>query len=142
MEKLEGNAEFAIKWFNKNYMKLNTEKCKFLISGNKFEECWIKVGESQIWESKNVKLLGVTIDNKLRFEKHIENLCKKANFKLNALSRLCKFLSFEKKKIIYKAFVEAQFKYCPLVWMFCSNKSNKKNKQNTGEGIKVGIYRL
>ena len=36
----------------------------------------------------NHKKLGVTIDNKLAFDEHINNICKTANKKLNALSRI------------------------------------------------------
>ena len=43
-------------------MKLNTDKCHLLISGNKFEHMWVKLGEDKIWENTTVKLLGVTID--------------------------------------------------------------------------------
>ena len=35
-------------------------------------------------------------------------------------------MSFEKKKILLKAFVESQFGYCPLTWMFYSRKANSK----------------
>ena len=27
-------------------------------------------------------------------------------------------------KVIYNAMIKSQFNYCPLVWMFCSRKSN------------------
>ena len=50
----------------------------------------------------------------------------KANKKLNVLLRMQSFLSVEKREIIFKSFIESQFKYCPLVWMFCSPKSNDK----------------
>ena len=37
----------------------------------------------------NVKnLLGVKIDNKLNFESHLNNLCKKASSKIHALARI------------------------------------------------------
>ena len=32
--------------------------------------------------------MGVTIDNKLKFDKHVENICQKASRKLNAFARL------------------------------------------------------
>ena len=35
--------------------------------------------------SDKVKLLGVTIDCKLNFNSHVENLCKRSNQKINAL---------------------------------------------------------
>ena len=94
MEKLESHSEIAITWFECNYMKLNTDKCHLLVSGHKFEEMWMKVGTDYIWENKEVNLLGVTIDNDLKFEKHISNLCLKAGRKLSALSRMSRFLSF------------------------------------------------
>ena len=33
-------------------------------------------------------------------------------------------MSAEKRRLIFKFFIESQFKYCPLTWMFCSRKSN------------------
>ena len=40
LEQLEHNSELAIAWFEVNYMKLNTDKCHLLISGNKNEYMW------------------------------------------------------------------------------------------------------
>ena len=53
--------------------------------------------ERLIWESNDVKLLGVTIDRDLKFDKHVLKLCSKANQKLGALSRVPNLLSFNKK---------------------------------------------
>ena len=36
------------------------------------------------------------------------------------------FLSAGKRRIMIKSFIESQFKYCPLTWVFCSRKSNHK----------------
>ena len=38
-----------------------------------------------IKESNEVMLLGITIDNKLIFKKHFENLCGTAQYKLHVL---------------------------------------------------------
>ena len=99
-------------------MPLNTDKCHLLISGNKNEYMWTKLDQDIVWESNDVKFLGVTIDNNLRFDKHLSNICLKANRKLSALTRVAKFVPFKKGRILFKAFTESQFKYCPLVWMF------------------------
>ena len=71
-------------------------------------------------EYNDVKLLRITIDRDLKFDKHVLKLCSKANQKLSVLSRMAKFLSFSKKRMLFQAFVESQFKYCPIVWMFHS----------------------
>ena len=81
LEKLEHNFELAIAWFEMNHMKLNTDKCHLLISGNKNEYMWAKLDQGIVWESNGVELLGVTIDNNLRFDKHVSNVCLKANRK-------------------------------------------------------------
>ena len=71
-----------------------------------------------VWESNDSEFLGVTIDNNLRFDKHVSNICLKANRKLNALTRVAKFVPFKQRRILFKAFIESQFKYCQLVWIF------------------------
>ena len=39
---------------------------------------------------------------------------------------MTKFMTFQKKRSLYKAFVESEFKYCPLTWMFHGRKTNYK----------------
>ena len=76
--------------------------------------------------SKEEKILGVIIDNKLRFKSHVKNLCKKASQKIWALSRLINYLNDSEKKMIFNALIKLQFSHCPLVWIFCSRKTNNK----------------
>ena len=72
------------------------------------------------------KILGITIDNKLKFKSHVKNLCKKASQKIWALSRLANYLKKQttKKKFFFNDIIKSQFSYCPLVWMFCSRRTN------------------
>ena len=97
-----------------------------------------QIGET--WESKNEKLLGLTIDRNLNFDDYVITLCKKAGRKLSALSRISNYMSFEKKIILLKAFVESQFGYCPLTWMFHSRKANAKIN-HIHESVKNSIQR-
>ena len=64
----------------------------------------------------------MSIDNELKFDKHVLNIIKKANSKLSTLSRMTKFKTFQKKSTL----VKSQFKYCPLTWMFHGHKTNCK----------------
>ena len=125
LHELEDNTLTAILWFENNYMKLNQSKCHFLTSGST-EHLWVKVGHELIWESQFEKLLGVTIDKDLNFTMHLKALCKKVNQKVSALARIVSILPFQKRHIILKTFIESQFSYCPLVWMFCTRSMNKK----------------
>ena len=67
-----------IAWFQNNYIKLNTDKCHRLVAGHKFEHTLMRVGPDKIWEDHSVKLLGVLIDNKLKFDRCVLNIIKKS----------------------------------------------------------------
>ena len=107
-------------------MKLNQDKCHLLVSGHKHETVWVNIGETKIWESNKQKLLGVVIDRNLNFNEYDFNLCRKADRKLSVLVRFLDYMSFEKRKFLLKAFVESQFGYCPLTWMFHGRRENSK----------------
>ena len=69
-------------------------------------------------------VLGVTINKHLKFEEYIVKQCKKAGQKLSVLARVCNILNQECRRTLMKAFVEPQFGYCPLIWMFCGRNLN------------------
>ena len=68
---LERDTLSVIIWFENNYMKLNEDKCHFLIAANTNEHLWINIGNAMIWESKEEKLLGVNIAKNLNFIKYL-----------------------------------------------------------------------
>ena len=71
-------------------------------------------------------LFGITIDSNLTFENHINNICKRASQKLNALARVAPYMNTQKRRILMKSFVTSQFGYCVLIWMFHSRHLNNK----------------
>ena len=46
--------------------------------------------------------------------------------RLFMLARLSNFMSFKQRRIILKTFIESQFGYCPLIWIFHSRRVNNK----------------
>ena len=105
-------------------MKINSGKSHLLFSGNNNVSANID-NHTIMFENKN-ELLGIILDSKLSFEDHINNLCKKASQKLNALARIASYICLEKRKTVIKAHIACQFGYCPLVWMFHSRSLNNK----------------
>ena len=73
-------------WFANNQMKANPDKCHLLTSSS--DKASIYVDNYNIKSSKCEKLLGIKIDTKLNFNTHVDEKCKKAGQKLNALSRV------------------------------------------------------
>ena len=77
-----------------------------------------------ITSSDTAELLGITLDKNINFERYIQNICHKVNNKTKALFRIRKFLNLEKAQVLAEAFISSNFRYCPLIWMFCSKMSD------------------
>ena len=122
---LEVNTSILVKWVEDNYFKMNADKCHLLICNHR-DDLSVNIDNETILGSKDVKLLGITIDNKLDFGKHVAKLCSKVSLKLHALARISPFIHADKLRIIMKAFIESQFGYCPLIWMFHSRMLNNR----------------
>ena len=72
---LEEVRESLVNWFSNNEMKLNTDKCHLLL--NCQEPNTLKKGDLHINNSVSEKLLGITFDYKLKFNKYIKEICQK-----------------------------------------------------------------
>ena len=100
----------------------------------------LKTNSIKVEASDDVLLLGITIGKKLTFKQHIQNLCRKAQYKLHALRRISKFLTIEKAKILGNAFIDSQFNYVTLLWMFCRKTLYLKIEKIHHKTLKV-IYK-
>ena len=97
------------KWFYENYMVLNSRKCHFMCLGqNTVIEAFV-YDNIEMKNSKEEKILGVIIDNKLRFKSHVKDLSKKASQKIWALSRLINHLNDSEKEMIFNALMKSRF---------------------------------
>ena len=53
-------------------------------------------------------------------------LCETARSKCHALRRIRKFLTLKREKFLANSFVNSQFGYAPLIWVFTSKTSMQK----------------
>ena len=88
-------------------MKANADNCHLLVTTD--TDVTAKIGELDVKNSREEKLLGVKIDTKLSFENHASPLCKKVSQKLHALARVVNVMDLTKRKSLMKAFVTSQF---------------------------------
>ena len=103
-------------------MKANPEKFQFIIFSKKlYQPQKPTVNTFTVDESDEVELVGLIIDKELNFSKHIDKLCRNTRYKLHALRTIRKFLSLEKAKMLGNVFIDSQFNYTPLIWMFFRN---------------------
>ena len=87
----------------------------------------IKKTELEVINNTQVqKRFGDHIDYKLKFDAHIETLCKKVGKKLHARARIIQYVSTNQAQLLMRSFIMSQFSYCPLIWMCHSRKINNQ----------------
>ncbi len=108
--------------FKDNFMYANHEKFPFMFlnkyTSNEIVPKFIEIYGTKIKCGKEVNLLGITIDEKLRFDTHINNLCKKAAItrQINIIYRFKGIFDLKERKIIYNTFILSHTNYCPIMW--------------------------
>ena len=136
LENLKHDTKTILKWFRINSLKANPGKFQFMILGKKqCNKVKLIINSIVINESNAVELLGITIDNILTFNEHINNLCRNASYKLYALRRIRKYLTQDQAKLLYNAFINSQFNYAPIIWMLC--RKNQKIQKIHHKALKV-----
>ena len=93
-EELEISSSVLFTWLRNNCMKANTEKSHLLLSGS--NRLTVNIDGNVIESEDNQILLGITINSNLSFNKHIDDLCKKASAKLNAFARIPGYMDLPK----------------------------------------------
>ena len=97
-------------------MSANASKFNALIikTGTQNIDIDILVNGSTIPTVSSAKLLGVTIDNKLQFDEHVDIVCLKASRQINAIARLSKFLDTSTLRMLYNSFINSNFLFCAM----------------------------
>ena len=135
MKNLEATTEKMFEWFSFNNLKAKASKFHLLLSPYQPVPVNIKgsITESNICE----KLLGIYIDSNFSFEYHINRICRKATQKLHAFSRITKYISEDKKRMLFKCFIISQFNYCPIVWLCHGRGLNDKIKNIHERALRI-----
>ena len=88
IENLQSDLKIALKWFKDNQTLANPGKFQFMILSKNTTNQSIVIDNKTIETSKSAKLLGLTIDKKLNFGIHINNICKVSIAKIKSLGRI------------------------------------------------------
>ena len=118
------------KWLKANKLSLNTVKTEFMIIGTlqRIEKLDISlettpyalfVDNSHIRRVKQVKNLGLIIDEHLSWSQHIDYISVKLKRNVGILKRMSKTLPTESLIMLYKTLIEPHIRYCSVVWGNC-----------------------
>ena len=90
------------------------------------------------------RLLGIIIDNKLRWDTHTDTLCKTLSKRVFLLSKLKYIVDTDTLKCFFNAHVKSHIDYASVVWGGCSDALKKRLKNLTTDRKlnKIGILNL
>ena len=114
------------RWFQENGMIQNPDKHQALVLGNTNHETKLTCANKSIPIASEMKLLAVTLDNKLKFDSHVATISRKVGGQVNALNRLKNILPCRTKEALYRAFILPHFNYCSQIWHHCGARNTRK----------------
>lgn len=106
-------------WCKRNAMELSIEKCKSMSFHRKADPIIYNytIDGTAIERVREMRDLGVTLDEKLNFKAHMAKIVSKAYSMLGFLKRIC--FDFRNPKAlvsVYNAHVRSHLEYCSVLW--------------------------
>ena len=133
-------------WMCLNKLSLNVDKTESILIGtrsmlSKRKSLNVHISGNRIQSKETVKYLGVLIDQELKWNAHIENLCTRTSKLVNFLGRLRVFINECNLKLIYRTIILPLFDYADVVFDSSSQKytDQLQKLQNRAGRIILGI---
>ena len=144
LKEIKEDLESINEWCEMNNMGINFKKTKVMVYGKKNatrknQNVILEVKGNRIHQVKTYKYLGVTIDENLTFNCHINNVIKSANHKLYLLKRIRRFLNIETAVLLYKSHVLPILEYGSILFMKSSIKHLERLQVIQNMGIKTAL---
>ena len=147
--KLQQSINDAAMWFNNNLLSVNTNKTVCMTLGtlsnmNKLSDeeksAALALDDTNLEQFVSCPYLGVHVDQHLKWDGHILNLCKTISQKLAVLCRLRKVLSKMMLCQQYLLCIQPCIDYAISVWGSCSeqNKALISRSQHRAARIVIG----
>ena len=129
-------------WLQAKKLSVNKSKSKFMIIAspsylkNLTTVPDIKILNKSIERVFQIDHLGVTIDDSLKWDKHVSNLGKKLASATYSM-KLASFLPSSSLLTIYRSLFESRLRYCDVVWGSCNNNLKEKLQRQQDRAIHI-----
>lgn len=110
-----------------NMFKNWCERNNLIMNENKTQEITIRKGyQSKTDQSKNIKILGMYLQNNLKWDININSIIKKSSSRLYILRKIKPLISKKQLTTIFKGLILSIIDYASQVYGKLNNKNNKK----------------
>jgi hypothetical protein len=130
IEQLEYNLQYdmnnVFKWYQNNKLSLSLEKCHTMVINSNLNEKIrgfnITLGNTPLTQVSEMKYLGATIDEQLKWVDHVKSVAKKVNITNARIRKLHGILPLETRLQIHNSLNVPVIDYASTVWGEFSNK--------------------
>ena len=131
MEMAEKTIQEICKWFASNKLTLNVSKTSYVIfrspqSPHRNLPNFLSCNNLIINRESQATYLGVTLDEYLNWNIHIENLCKKLNRLFPVFYNIRNYLNIDHIKTVYFSMLYSRIKYGCIVYGLTSKENINK----------------
>ena len=118
--RLQEDLEHVYNWAEMNKMEFNTDKFELMRFGKmeelKEQTSYRTPDGKLIQEKDNLRDLGITMSNNLRFDEHIEKMVAKANQMTGWILRSFRTRQPDAMMLLFKQLVRSTLEYCCPLW--------------------------
>ena len=136
--RIETNLAVAMRWFTQNRLKINPSKTELMVLKSRRQNApdfSVVIGDSVITRAGSVRILGVTVDASLTWEKHVSAVVQRCYCTLIGLARMRHRLPRDVRKLLIEALVFPHVRYCVAVWGGCTSTQQKRVQKCINFGV-------
>ena len=141
-EQIEMLSKKLVHWVSSNGLVLNLKKTKYMIfsqTRNLELSQPLIISDTLIERKNEARFLGVIMDDKLNWSRHIKTVQSKMARYVGILYKIKKYLPLHARIQIYHSFVQSHINYCSLVWGFSSKDNIESIFAKQKKGLRAVI---
>ena len=119
-QKLQESINSISSWYTTNKLALSIEKCNSMVINHNLTqappEISLLLDGQTLKQLKHVRYLGVTIDEKLKWDRHVSDIVKRVSFATKGLCRLRENLAIDILIDIYTDTIIPVMDYASTLW--------------------------
>lgn len=124
-------------------LKLNVSKTKYMIFNNgknsDLTNVCVVMDGNEIERVREIKYLGVILDDRLKMKSHVDYISKKAAKKIGFLARINKKLPIQQRILIYKSIIAPHFEYCATILFTCGENEISRLQKLQNRAMRIII---
>ena len=133
-------TSLLLKWVDSNGLSLNLKKTHFMVFSHQkvdYSKLNVTIAGTKIGRVSEARFLGVILDDKLSWSKHIAAVRTKMIRYIGIMYRIKRHLPLNVRLQMYHSFIQSHVNYCSLVWGFAAKHLIESIFSRQKQGIRM-----